>query len=178
MSAPLDYREGTIAQANDRGVKLEGDREWLNISRFAAPVPRIPPVGTRVRLGLDVKQFIRSIEESLPGVPGIPRTARPGPADHEPPARRDEPPPPDAGFEPDGAVPARIAAPPLAGVLPGRETVITRLACLKAAAHVLAAPDVTGDYPHGASANEVLRMAEQFEVWANRPVTPEASAAE
>jgi hypothetical protein len=51
---------GTIACANERGVKLEGEAGWRNVSRFAPGVV-IPAAGARVVLGLDKAGFIREV---------------------------------------------------------------------------------------------------------------------
>ena len=53
-----DVVEGIVANANDRGVKVGG--EWHNVSRFH-PVG-MPDRGARVRLELDNKGFIRSLQ--------------------------------------------------------------------------------------------------------------------
>ena len=53
-----DVVEGIVDSANDRGVKVGG--EWRNVSRFH-PVD-LPDRGARVRLELDNKGFIRSLQ--------------------------------------------------------------------------------------------------------------------
>jgi len=53
---------GLIEAANPRGLLLAGREGWLNISRYADPVPAIPPEGSLVRLGLDKAGFIRTID--------------------------------------------------------------------------------------------------------------------
>jgi hypothetical protein len=53
-----DVVEGVVEARNDRGVKVGGD--WRNVSKFH-PVD-LPPQGARVRLDLDAKGFIRSVE--------------------------------------------------------------------------------------------------------------------
>ena len=53
-----DLVEGIVESANDRGVKVGG--EWRNVSRFH-PVD-LPDRGARVRLELDNKGFIRSLQ--------------------------------------------------------------------------------------------------------------------
>ena len=54
----VDVVEGTVEARNERGVTVGG--EWRNVSRFH-PVD-LPPQGARVRLQLDAKGFIRSLE--------------------------------------------------------------------------------------------------------------------
>jgi hypothetical protein len=53
-----DVVEGIVEIANDRGVKVGG--EWRNVSRFH-PVD-LPDRGAHVRLELDNKGFIRSLQ--------------------------------------------------------------------------------------------------------------------
>jgi len=50
--------EGVVESRNDSGIRISG--EWRNRSRFK-PVD-LPAVGTLVRLGLDGKGFITSLE--------------------------------------------------------------------------------------------------------------------
>lgn len=62
--------EGAIEARNERGLKLDG--EWLNVSKFR-PIP-IPDVaaGTPVRVEVDGKGFLKSIElleDELPAAP-------------------------------------------------------------------------------------------------------------
>ncbi len=52
---------GVVEAANPRGLLLAGREGWLNISRYADPVPEIPAEGSLVRLGLDKAGFIRTI---------------------------------------------------------------------------------------------------------------------
>jgi hypothetical protein len=58
---------GVVEAANPRGLLLAGRDGWLNISRYADPVPPIPPEGSLVRLGLDKAGFIRTIEVEAEG---------------------------------------------------------------------------------------------------------------
>src|SRR5437899_1085754 len=53
-----DQVEGLVESANDRGIKVAG--EWRNISKFH-PVD-LPDRGARVRLELDSKGFIRTLQ--------------------------------------------------------------------------------------------------------------------
>ena len=53
-----DVIEGLVESANDHGIKVGG--EWRNVSKFK-PVD-LPDRGTRVRLELDAKGFIRDLE--------------------------------------------------------------------------------------------------------------------
>jgi hypothetical protein len=64
-----DVVEGTVEARNDRGIKVAGD--WRNVSKFH-PVD-LPPQGARVRLDLDAKGFIRSVEVLDQGTGAAPR---------------------------------------------------------------------------------------------------------
>lgn len=52
------FVEGTVQSRNERGIRVDGD--WFNVSKFK-PV-ELPEIGARVRLGLDAKGFITSLE--------------------------------------------------------------------------------------------------------------------
>lgn len=119
---PAIELSGPVESVNERGLRLAGQAEWNNFSRYR-DVPR-PLKGQQVRLivkdgwiqGLDVLDAPQS--------------------------------PPEARQPSEGAG-------------PGRETVITRLAVLKAAAEYVAArPDLT--------AKDVLTVAERWESWVLR----------
>jgi len=51
--------EGVVEAVNERGLKIGG--EWANCSKFR-PIT-LPPLGARVRLSVDAKGFIQSIEK-------------------------------------------------------------------------------------------------------------------
>jgi len=53
-----DQVEGIIEQVNDRGIRVAGD--WRNVSKFH-PLD-LPGQGARVRLELDNKGFIRTLQ--------------------------------------------------------------------------------------------------------------------
>src|SRR6266487_4238547 len=54
----VDIIEGIVEAANDRGIKVGG--EWRNASKFH-PID-LPDRGARVRLELDNKGFIRTLQ--------------------------------------------------------------------------------------------------------------------
>jgi len=54
----MDVIEGIVEAANDRGIKVGG--EWRNASKFH-PID-LPDRGARVRLELDNKGFIRTLQ--------------------------------------------------------------------------------------------------------------------
>jgi hypothetical protein len=123
----------TISRINDHGFQTSEDPgRWYNISKYAKPEPAIPPKGTAVRLTIDGAGFIRAIE----------------PLAVEPAAR-------------DGAEPRQDAPAPVHPGPASRETVITRLACLKAAGGFLATrPD--------AKSADVLAVAASWADWVTR----------
>ena len=111
----------TVTQVNGTGFQIEGrPGTWLRISQYAEPRPELPQTGQRVRIGLDSKGFVRTVE------------------------------------------PVAADTPPAAAQAPStRDTTITRLACLKAAAGFLASrPD--------AKSADVLTVAAAWEAWVTR----------
>jgi hypothetical protein len=50
-----------VARVNDRGLVLQGDDLWLNVSKQAQPAPKLPRLGESVRLFLDGQGYIREI---------------------------------------------------------------------------------------------------------------------
>jgi len=109
---------GRIARANDRGVLLDGEDEWRNVSKFADGCADPQQFdGGDVSLTLDGQGYIRAITEAAPAP---------------------VPPAPVATAEP--AVPAvPVPAEPLS-----KDTMIARHVALKAAVELLAA-DITTD---------------------------------
>jgi hypothetical protein len=59
MARELERISGVVSARNERGVKL-GDT-WYNLSRWASDVDEFD-VGDEVELGLDSKQFIRTLK--------------------------------------------------------------------------------------------------------------------
>ena len=55
-----DVVEGLVESTNERGVRIAG--EWRNVSKFH-PVD-LPDRGARVRLELDNKGFIRTLQDN------------------------------------------------------------------------------------------------------------------
>jgi hypothetical protein len=168
MAQTLEYTEGTVSRTNDHGLQLVGRDGWLNVSRFANPAPALPPAGARIRLGMDTSGFVRTIETVDAG-PGKTPPQGPRPASQRPvasgpvPTASDEFPP----VEPPDFAEGFAGAEPVAsmgGTSPSRELIITRLACLKAAAHIVAGTP-------SANAGMVLSVAETFETWAQRPTS-------
>jgi hypothetical protein len=58
----VEHVDGTVASANERGVKLAGETAYRNFSRFADPPITVPRRGARVRLGLDADGFVRQLQ--------------------------------------------------------------------------------------------------------------------
>ena len=54
---------GTVTKVNGTGFQIEGrPGATLTISQYADPRPSLPEVGQRVRIGLDSKGFVRTVE--------------------------------------------------------------------------------------------------------------------
>jgi hypothetical protein len=128
MSMSTTYT-GRVASVNERGLKLDGHDEWMNVSKFA-PAFDMPARGDTVTVAVDSKGFLRSCQ------------AVDGPA-------------PIAGAS-DQPRPAQSRSEPSQ-----RDTTITRLAVLKAAAEFAAGR-------HDLKSGEVLAIAERWERWVTR----------
>jgi hypothetical protein len=62
MARTLTTITATVARVNGQGFQIqEQPGKWLNVSRYADPVPRIPPAGSEVELALDGSGFVREI---------------------------------------------------------------------------------------------------------------------
>lgn len=64
QGAIIEYVDGVISSANDKGLKLNGEESWRNLSKFQSPATLIPVKGTSVHIGLDKGGFIRTIERA------------------------------------------------------------------------------------------------------------------
>ena len=169
-------------------------RRYL-LSRYASPRPVLPSEGARVRVGLDKAGYVRLIEplgEAAPAsAPSLatapPRDPAPPPSALAPESLTAEPddmeragesrgdvvtlpdtppvsaPEPSPTYSERAATPAADAEP--ARRRPGREVVVTRLACLNTATAILASGTRVTD------PEAVLALAEQLERWALRPET-------
>lgn len=58
----VEHVEGVIGSSNPRGVKLVGEDDYRNFSKYADPPIAPPSRGARVRLGLDGSAFVRELE--------------------------------------------------------------------------------------------------------------------
>src|SRR2546425_12217021 len=58
----VEHVEGTVASANGRGVKLAGQDDYFNFSRYADPPIAAPRRGQRIRIGLDADGYIRELQ--------------------------------------------------------------------------------------------------------------------
>jgi len=66
MATHLRTIQATITKTNDTGFQIaEQPGTWFNISKYASPMPVIPPAGTRVEASIDPRGFVMAIE-SLP----------------------------------------------------------------------------------------------------------------
>ena len=109
---------GRVNRCNDRGVKLAGETEWRNISKFADSCPDPQAFdGGSVSLTLDGQGYIREIAEA-----------------------QDEPPTPAVRAD-------ATTAPAGAAELLGKDTMIARHVALKAAVELLANDITTSPDP-------------------------------
>lgn len=56
----VEYVEGIVVTANERGLHLQGEEAWRNFSKFGTSPSTAPRSGQRVSLGLDASGFIRT----------------------------------------------------------------------------------------------------------------------
>lgn len=82
MALPAyDTTSGIVSSVNPKGVKLEGQADWLNFSKYAAE-DIIPPMrGQSVTLTLDRQGFVRGItsadgSEPSPAAQSAPQSAQ------------------------------------------------------------------------------------------------------
>lgn len=127
MSLSTTYT-GRVAAVNAKGLRLDDQTDWFNVSRFATDVI-LPERGETVTVVVDGKGFLRAVQPvdgatATNGAHDAPRAAR-----------------------------SRVAP-------SARDTVITRLAVLKAAAEFAA--------PRELKSGDVLLIAESWERWVNR----------
>jgi len=156
MAQQLETIGGTIERTNDHGFTLSGRPGWLNISKYADPVPTIPAAGTWVVVAIDKGGFVRSIQ--IAATSAAPLDDGPEPIDY-----LDE-----IADEPRGQHVAEMRE-RVANERPAtREEVITRLACLKAATH-LAVTALPADMDAVTMTDATLRIADRLEAWATRP---------
>lgn len=62
----VEWMTGIVANANERGIKLQGDDEYHNWSQYGTPAAAqrpVPAKGTKIKLGLDDKGFIRDVKD-------------------------------------------------------------------------------------------------------------------
>jgi hypothetical protein len=58
----VDHAEGVVQLSNDRGLRLVGETDYRNFSKYAEPPITAPARGSSVRLGLDASGFVRVVE--------------------------------------------------------------------------------------------------------------------
>jgi hypothetical protein len=56
---PLTHLEGIVTHANDRGIRLNGELTWLNVSRFR-PVT-LPAVGAHVAVDVQGDGWLAAV---------------------------------------------------------------------------------------------------------------------
>jgi hypothetical protein len=131
----LERITGVVDRVNPKGLRLRGEGEWRNYSKYADLMDiETPSVGAHVGVDLDSSGFVRAVRllDEQPQQE-TPAQERPEPEF----SRRRE------------------------NEHPDRDTTITRLAVLKAAATVVSS--------QGGDASDALAIAELFEAWVNRP---------
>jgi hypothetical protein len=75
MAVSLDtYVSGVVRSVNDKGIKLEGQETWLNVSKFAVGVV-LPERGASVTCTLDKGGFLRSVSAADGSAFSLPRVA-------------------------------------------------------------------------------------------------------
>ena len=143
---------GKVAAANAKGVRLEGEDSWRNISKYAVPAPALPSRGEQVILGLDPKGFVRSITPAHRNghtTPAAPAVDDSDVLDY---------------FAEDSAPPTiRKAAPAPVTTAPDRERCIARMAALNTAVAVLSSAGRAVDPA------EAVALAARLEAWVYRP---------
>lgn len=147
---------GTVAQVNDKGLKLEGAAGWLNVSKFAVGVV-MPTRGQWVTVTLDGKGFVRAILPAYP--PESPAPVAVAPA--QPPAA------PVVGTAPELKPEAPDWPLPWEGDAeqqPGTQRIISRQAVLNTATAILSSGGRAIADPA-----EVVGLAAQLEKWVYRP---------
>jgi len=130
--------EGVIRSLNSHGLRLDGEADWLNYSKFARPEELGQPVcGQRVIATLDKSGFIRKLTEIIA-------------------------PAPIAG----GSEPQQHAQPPAHTGPPAlvfdKDLRITRMAAVNSAVNIL------GHNERTYTLEDVLEMAGQIEAWVTR----------
>lgn len=133
---------GIVAASNDRGkggVKLQGEDEWRNVSKFSDGVV-IPAKGTSVILTLDSSGYIRSIG----------------------PAPKDTAQPEDSQPRQEGATAAKTD-------WARKDALMVRMSCLRGACEIVAAatPGMAGMRTEDLAA-ATKSVAADFERWVNR----------
>lgn len=144
MAEQLRTFTATIAKVSDRGFKTAGDDKWWNWSKFGADRVE-PPIGARVEVTVDGRDFVKAIEVVRPATPAA------AVATVVPPA------PPIATPEP---TPAPVATPAIQQ--DDRGTVVSRLAVLNTATAILSSGG------RAVVVEDVLAIAARLEAWATR----------
>jgi hypothetical protein len=151
MISPLPHQgdvvDGVVARVNDRGLVLDGDDLWLNVSRYAKPAPKLPRVGETVRIYLDKDGYIRDVE-------ALRDEER---ASYQVEDGVDVPPPEGPSRQVERSTSDHSPSDP-----PDREVRITRMACLNTATAILS----PGGRP--ADPEAVLALATRLEAWVGR----------
>jgi hypothetical protein len=73
----VDHAEGVVQSSNDRGLRLVGETDYRNVSKYAEPPITAPARGSSVRLGLDASGFVRVVEVLNGGTPSAATSSSP-----------------------------------------------------------------------------------------------------
>jgi hypothetical protein len=58
----VEHVEGAVSSVNPRGVKLAGQADYINFSKYADPPIAPPRRGQHVTLGLDADGYVRQLQ--------------------------------------------------------------------------------------------------------------------
>jgi hypothetical protein len=145
-----DFVEGVVGRVNERGIQFEGSSEWLNVSKYAKPAPKLPKPGEHVQLTLDGQGYIRTVDVL-----------------HDEARARYEAGPPDDGVDiPPPEEPSRQVERNLVTqhdqVAPDKDTQIRRMNALSTATAILSSGG------RACEPDDVLALAAQLEAWVGR----------
>lgn len=149
---PTETMTGRVSRVSRWGFQIndEGDT-WYNLTKYNPPT--LPNKGDNIRFEVGIeKGYVHEITVLSAGTVSE-RIAAP------PPAERQESLPPEA-YEDSGEMPLPFDTYEPTAKKTTKDSVITRLACLKAAA--------TACQGLGADAEDMIKLAAAFETWVNR----------
>jgi hypothetical protein len=66
----VEHVDGLVQSSNERGLRLVGEDNYRNFSKYADPPIAAPARGSSVRLDMDASGFVRSVEILSTNIPG------------------------------------------------------------------------------------------------------------